>query len=49
MAKTLYVFLRGINKHVWAGSEEDRVRTVGCSWTQGSGFPDIWGTSFLLR
>lgn len=49
MPKTLSVFPRGINKHVWPGSIEDRVRAVGCSWTQGSGFPDIWETSFLLR
>lgn len=46
MAKTLSVFLRGINKHVWAGSVEDRVRAVGFSWTQGSRFPDIWGNLF---
>lgn len=49
MARTLSVFLRGLNKHTWAGSVEDRVRAVGCSWTQGSRVPDNWGTSFLLR
>lgn len=48
MAKTLSVFLRGINKHMWPGSIEDRVRAVGCSWMLGSGFPAIRGTSFLL-